>query len=317
MSAVLNAPHFHNEEAAFEYVETRLWLNGPSCPFCGECEKIGRLEGKTTRPGLRKCYSCRKPFTVRIGTIFESSHLKLHLWLQAIYLMCASKKGISTRQLQRMLGCGLKTAWFLSHRIREAMIENRGVFVAPLGGIEKTVEADETYIGRKASTKAFKPVSEKQAVFALVERDGSVRSFHVANVRASTLHAIINKHAAIDSRFITDEAPVYGGAGSRFIHHATVNHAKDEYVRGTVHTNTIEGYFSIVKRGLYGIYQHVSEAHLKRYLVEFDFRYSHRAKLGVDDVARADLALKGAKGKRLTYRTTGRGRGAAETEARP
>jgi transposase-like protein len=305
MASVLEAPHFHNEESAFEYVEARLWPEGAVCPFCGEREKVGRLQGKTTRPGLRKCYRCRKPFTVRIGTIFEASHLKLHLWLQAIHLMCASKKGISTRQLHRMLGCGLKTAWFLSHRIREAMIENKGVFVTPLGGIEKTVEADETYLGRKSTTKAFKPVAENQAIFALVERDGSVRSFHVANVRASTLHTIINKHAAIDSRFITDEAGVYLGAHARFIHHATVQHSKKEYVCGTIHTNTVEGYFSILKRGIYGVYQHVSEAHLKRYLVEFDFRYSHRAKLGVDDVARADLAIKGARGKRLTYRTTG------------
>jgi transposase-like protein len=304
MASVLSAPHFHNEEAAFEYVEAKLWPNGPTCPHCGECEKIGRLNGKSTRPGLRKCYSCRKPFTVRIGTIFESSHLKLHLWLQAIHLMCASKKGISTRQLQRMLGCGLKTAWFLSHRIREAMKEERGMFTPSLGGAGKVIEADETYVGRKAGRKLGKGPDSMRPVVALVERDGSVRSFHVPNVTGATIGPILAMHASKESRFMTDEAHVYKFIGHNFAQHGAVKHSADEYVRGDIHTNTVEGYFSILKRGIYGVYQHVSEAHLKRYLSEFDFRYSNRIALGIDDVARADRALKGAKGKRLTYQTT-------------
>ncbi len=306
MPSVLAAPHFHNEEAAFEYVEARLWPNGPVCPHCGECEKIGRLEGKSTRAGLRKCYSCRKPFTVRIGTIFESSHLKLHLWLQAIHLMCASKKGISTRQLQRMLGCGLKTAWFLSHRIREAMKEQRDMFTPPMGGAGKVIEADETYVGRKEGMKVNPKggVGHVRPVVALVERDGGVRSFHVPNVTAAVLGPILGVHADKESRLMTDEARFYIHVGHNFAEHGTVNHSIKEYARGDVSTNTVEGYFSILKRGIYGVYQHVSEAHLKRYLYEFDFRYSNRVALGVHDVERADRALKGAKGKRLTYETT-------------
>lgn len=304
-NSVLSAPRFHNEEVAFEYVEAQLWPNGPVCPHCQATgEKIGRLSGKTTRPGLRKCYACRKPFTVRIGTIFEDSHLKLHLWLQAIHLMCASKKGISTRQLQRMLGVGLKTAWFLSHRIRETMKQHRGMFTEPMGGAGKTVEVDETYVGRKAGSKAFLPPSVKQPVLALVERDGGVRSFHVPNVRANTLRSVMARNISLESNLMTDEAKAYTYVGHNFAFHGTVTHSANEYVRGDVHTNTVEGYFSILKRGIYGVYQHVSEAHLNRYLSEFDFRYNNRMALGVDDETRADRAVRGAKGKRLTYQTT-------------
>jgi transposase-like protein len=302
--AILTAPQFQNEAAAFAYVEARLWPNGPVCPHCQGTDRIGRLNGKTTRQGLRKCYACKKPFTVRMGTIFEDSHLPLHLWLQIIHLMCCSKKGIATRQIQRMLNCSMKTAWFTGHRIREAMKENRGLFTPPLGGAGKTVEADETYVGRKAGSRAYEAPAPKQAVMALVERGGKVRSFHVPNVTAQFLRPILARHAHMDSRFMTDESPIYTGVGWTFASHGTVVHSAKEYVRGEVYTNTIEGYFSILKRGIYGIYQHVSEAHLHRYLCEFDFRYSNRVKLGVDDVARADLALKGAKGKRLTYQTT-------------
>jgi transposase-like protein len=316
---LLNQPHFQNEAAAFEYVEARLWPNGPVCHHCGERKRVGKLAGKTTRPGLYKCYACRKPFTVRMGTIFESSHLPLHLWLQVIHLFCASKKGISTHQIQRMLRCSMKTAWFLGHRIREAMNEKPGPFFSPLGGDGVTLEGDETYIGPAAKNRAFLEPKPKQAVFSLVERGGAVRSFHVPNVTAQVLRTIIGKHAHRDSRFMTDEAPVYTGVGWNFAAYSTVHHRNKEYVRreltGTnedqsefyfqsVHTNTIEGYFSILKRGLYGVYQHVSEAHLHRYLCEFDFRYSNRARLGFDDVKRADLALQGFKGKRLTYETT-------------
>jgi transposase-like protein len=301
---VLAAAHFQNEAAAFAYVEARLWPAGPVCHHCGERERIGRLQGKTTRPGLYKCYACKKPFTVRMGTIFESSHLPLQLWLQIIHLMCASKKGLSTNQIQRMLRCSMKTAWFLGHRIRESMREVRDMFTPPLGGAGHTIEADETYIGRKADSRAFEAPAPKQAVMALVERNGRVRSFHVPNVTAQILRPLIGRHAHRDSRFMTDESRIYTGVGWNFVSHGTVEHAAKEYVRGDVYTNTIEGYFSILKRGIYGVYQHVSEAHLKRYLSEFDFRYSYRIKLGFDDEKRTDLALQGAKGKRLTYQTT-------------
>jgi transposase-like protein len=313
--AVLSAPQFQSEAAAFAYVEARLWPNGPVCRHCGETERVGKLQGKTTRPGLYKCYRCRKPFTVRMGTIFESSHLPLHLWLQVIHLICASKKGIASRQIQRMLQCSMKTAWFLTHRIREAMNENPGVVYSPLGGAGATVETDVTYVGGKAENRAYGPIPPKQAVTALVERGGAVRSFHIPNVTATTLHNVVGRHAHRDSRFMTDEAAAYMVFGWNFASHGTVRHSDKEYVRGDVHTNTVEGYFSILKRGIYGVYQHVSEAHLKRYLCEFDFRYTYRIARGVDDVARADLALQGVKNKRLTYRTTRRGR--AESLANP
>jgi len=260
MSSVLSEPHFHNEDAAFAYVETHLWPDGRVCPFCGATEEhVGRLKGKTTRVGLCKCYACRKPFTVRIGTIFESSHLALHLWLQAIHLMCSSKKGISTRQLQRTLGVGMKTAWFLGHRIREAM---KSSFTGPLGGEGEVLEADETFVGRKPKRKIGRGAGHKHAFFALVLRGGPVRSFHVPNVQANTLRAVLNE---------------------------------DEYVRGSAHTNTIEGYFSIMKGGICGVFHHVSEAHLKRYLVEFDFRYTNREARGIDDMA-AHPSPSGARG---------------------
>lgn len=310
--SALSAPHFHDEPAAFAYVEARLWPNGPVCPHCQETARIGRLQGKTTRPGLYKCYACKKPFTVRMGTIFESSHLALHLWLQIIHLMCASKKGISTRQIQRMLDCSMKTAWFLGHRIRESMKDYRGLFTEPMGGEGKTIEADETYVGRKAESKAFLAPAEKAPVFALVERKGKVRSFHVPNVRAQTLRSIMARNLSMKSHLMSDESPVYTFVGHNFASHGTVTHSAKEYVRGDVHTNTVEGYFSILKRGIYGIYQHVSEAHLNRYLSEFDFRYNNRIALGVDDTQRAEAALKGTKGKRLTYQTTRRERPQAQ-----
>ncbi len=315
MKSALSAPHFHVEEAAFAYVEARLWPNGPVCRHCGETDRVGRLQGKTTRPGLYKCYACRKPFTVRMGTVFESSHVPLRIWLQVIYLMCSSKKGISTRQLQRTLGGSMKTAWFLGHRVREAMKEVGDLFTPPMGGAGRTIEADETYIGRKAESRAYEMPAPKQAVFALVERDGRVRSFHVPNVTAQNLRPLIGRHAHSDSRFFTDESRIYSGIGWNFAAYDNVNHSAKEYVRGDVSTNTVEGYFSILKRGIYGVYQHVSEAHLKRYLAEFDFRYSYRIKLGIDDKRRADIALLGVKGKRLTYETTRSRRPAPQAEA--
>lgn len=312
--SVLDAEHFHDEIAALTFIEDRLWPDGPVCPRCGETKRVGRLLGQSTRIGMCKCYKCRKPFTVTVGTVMESSHIPLHIWLQAMHLLCTSKKGISTHQLHRTLGITLKSAWFLSHRIREAMKEVRDLFIPPLGGAGKTIEVDETYVGRKAESKAFKPPVEKAPVMTLVERGGTVRSFHVANVTANTLRPIIGRHVLKDSRFMSDEAHVYTGIGWQFAEHGSVHHKKQEYVVGDVHTNTVEGYFSIFKRGIYGVYQHVSEAHLKRYLAEFDFRYTHRIKVGIDDQARTDLAIKGVRGKRLTYRTA---RGGRAAEARP
>jgi transposase-like protein len=302
--SVLSAARFQDEAAAFEYVEARLWPHGPICPHCGNFDqaKIGRLEGKTTRLGLRKCYACQKPFTVRMGTIFESSHLPLHLWLQVIHLMCASKKGISTRQIQRMLQCSMKTAWFLGHRIREAMTQPSGMFPG-MGGTGKAVEVDETYVGRKAGSKMGKPLDDHRIVLSLVEREGKVRSLHIANVRADTLKPILFEHVIKGTRVMTDEAPVYGRLGWQIGQHKTVGHRAHEYVRGDVHTNTVEGYFSILKRGMYGVFQHVAPVHLQRYLTEFDFRYNYRAKLGYDDIERADKVLLGVRGKRLTYTT--------------
>jgi transposase-like protein len=303
---VLSAPHFHNEDAAFAYVEAHLWPEGPVCPHCGNCDEksVGRLTGKSSRPGLRKCYACRKTFTVRIGSIFEDSHFPLHLWLQAIQLTTASKKGISTRQIQRTFKCSMKTAWFLTHRIREIMKRPNDGLASPVGGEGRTIEADFTYVGRKPGAKVHSGAAHMNPVFSLVERDGSARSFHMPNVRGETIHAVLDNHASPKSHFMTDEGSVFTGVGWNFASHGTVAHSKDEYVRGNVHTNTIEGFFSILKRGIHGVYQHVSEAHLHRYLSEFDFRYSHREKLGVDDVNRASLALMGAKGRRLTYETT-------------
>jgi transposase-like protein len=306
--SVLSAPHFHNEEAAFAYVEALLWPNGPVCPHCGNCDsdRIGRLQGKSSRIGLRKCYACRGTFTVRMGSIFEDSHLPLRLWLQVIHLMCASKKGLSTRQIQRMLQCSMKTAWFLSHRIREAMKDG---MIGPLGGEGQTVEADETFIGGKEKNRhrrlreARGGVIGKEPVLALVERGGRVRSMHIVRVTADNLRPILVAQIDDASLLCTDEARHYRAMGADFRHEA-VNHSADEYVRGPFHTNSVEGFFSILKRGIIGCYFHVSEAHLHRYLAEFDFRYSNREKLGIDDQARADLAIKGFVGKRLTYETT-------------
>lgn len=308
--SIFNAPQFQTEAGAFEYVERHLWPLGPVCPHCGEGKRISRMSGKATRIGLHKCYACRKQFTVRIGTIFESSHLPLHLWLQVIHLFCASKKGISTRQIQRMLNCSMKTAWFLGHRIREAMTEARDQHTPPLGGAGKTLEADEVFIGRNAAKKLAGP-GRQFPVMALVERGGKVRSFHIANVTSATLVPILAKHADAASRLMTDGWRSYKGIGWNFAYHGVVQHHRREYVNKqdrAIHTNTVEGYFSLIKRGIVGVFHHVSEAHLGRYLSEFDFRQNTRAKLGYDDTMRASALLVATKGKRLTYRTTSGGR---------
>jgi transposase-like protein len=306
-TSILSAPQFHNEDAAYEWVEARVWANGRVCPHCGTVDNSGKLQGKSTRVGTYKCYSCRKPFTVKVGTIFEASHVKMTLWLQAIYLIVSSKKGISSNQLHRTLGVTLKTAWFMSHRIREAMKE--GKLVSPMGGAGKTVEADETYIGGKERNKHKSKRSPlggaagKETVFSLVERDGKVRSFHVKSVKSDNLRAVLRMHLHPETALMTDSAGQYRHMHKDF-KHEVVNHEAGEYVRGEIYTNTIEGYFSIMKRGVNGVFHHVSEQHLARYLAEFDFRYNNRAALGVDDATRADQALKGIVGKRLTYRTT-------------
>jgi transposase-like protein len=304
MPSVLSAAHFHSEQAAYEFVEARLWANGRVCPHCGVIDKSGPLKGKSTRIGVYKCYACRKPFTVKVGTVFESSHIKLHVWLQAMHLLCASKKGMSSNQLHRVLGVTLQTAWFLSHRIREAMMELKIDDAGPLGGENKVVEVDETYVGGRARNRKGR-VPEKRPVIALVERDGRVRTFHVPNVTGQTLRPIIVENISKATFLMTDESPVYPGIGREFAGHGTVNHSAEEYVRATFwHTNTAEGYFSMLKRGIIGVYHHVSETHLHRYLAEFDFRHNNRIALGVNDTERANKALRGVVGKRLTYRTT-------------
>ena len=299
--SVLNAPHFQSETAAFEYVEAALWPNGPVCPHCGETARVKRLSGKATRPGLHKCYACKGQFTVRVGTIFEDSHLPLHLWLQVIHLMCASKKGIATRQIQRMLNCSMKTAWFLGHRIRAAM--GPAPDAGPLGGSGKIVEADETEFGRSRKTR--KPRGHRRIdnprVLALVERGGHVRSVTLDHRGVGRyLRKLVHK----DSRLVTDKAQHY--ALPPVADHDSVDHSKFEWVRGDVHTNTLEGFFSIVKRGMIGVYQRVDKKHLDRYLAEFDFRQNTRERLGIDDTERAWIALRGVAGKRLTYETIDR-----------
>jgi transposase-like protein len=292
--SVFNAPQFQTEAAAFAYVESKLWPDGAYCPHCGECERVGRLGGKTTRIGLHKCYSCKGQFTVRQGSIFESSHLPLHLWLQVIHLMCASKKGISTRQIQRMLDCSMKTAWFLTHRIREAMADGG---LEPFGGAGGDVEADETFIGHDGNFSA-RGGKNMNAVLSMVDRGtGRLRSVVLDNVTANNVTNVLGANVAQDTRLLTDSSNVYRRMGS-----ALAAREADP----TVHTNTVEGTFSIFKRGMRGIYQHCSRKHLHRYLAEFDFRYSNRIAVGIGDSARAENALQGVRGKRLTYETVSR-----------
>lgn len=304
--SVLSAKHFHDEEAAYKWVEERVWPNGPVCPHCEETKRISKMKGSATRVGLYKCYACRKQFRVTVGTIFEASHVPLHKWIQAMALIAASKKGISANQLHRTLGVTLKTAWFMGHRIREAMREND---LLPLGGRGGIVEADETYMGHKEGTppkltKRGKPgLSHKRAVLALVERGGQVRSFHLDQVSTLGVHEIVTKNIARESVLHTDESRLYTRLGGRFADHQTVHHSSGEYVRGVVHTNTIENVFSVFKRGMKGTYQHCAEKHLHRYLAEFDFRYNQRIALGVNDIERTDKLVKAIVGKRLTYQT--------------
>lgn len=300
-SSTLSAPHFHDEAAAIAFVEARVWPKGPICPHCGDAERIGALKGKSTRLGVYKCYACRKPFTVKVGTIFEDSHVALHLWLQAIMLVAASKKGISANQLHRTLGVTLKTAWFMGHRIRLAMDNKAGQLMGSGGGV---VEADETYVGRKRGRKVRAAWGHKHAVFSLIDRStGEVRSARLPDGNMfKGIRRALDRNVSSNARLSTDEAKMYTRIAKRFAEHLTVKHRNLEWVRGDGHTNTLEGYFSVFKRGMRGIYQHCSGDHLHRYLAEFDFRYNNRAKLGVVDSERADRLIAGVVGKRLTYR---------------
>jgi transposase-like protein len=311
MSIISRQP-FHDEETAFAYLERTLWPDGPVCPHCGTVGTATKLQskgiGKGKRParlGLWKCNEkpCRKQFTVKVGTVFEHGRIPLHKMLQAVYLLCCSKKGISSHQLHRILQIQYKSAWFLSHRIREAM---RDGSLAPMGGAGGIVEIDETLTGKlEGAPKHLGPGMHNQwrnVVLTLVTRGGSARSFHVDGVTIGTLLPIIRHNIQRESTVMTDDGRWYQTLGQTFAGHETVNHSAKEYVRGHVHTNTVEGYYSIFKRGMKGVYQHCSEKHLHRYLAEFDFRYSHRVRLGYSDTERTAMALKGVVGKRLTYR---------------
>ena len=311
--SILSQPHFHNEEAAYEFVEARIWPRGPVCPHCGGMERNKRMGGESTRIGLYKCYDCRKPFTVKMGTVFEKSHIPMRLWLQAIFLIASSKKGISSNQLHRTLGITLKSAWFMSHRIREAMKEGD---LGDFGGDGGDVEIDETFIGRDFTkkpkgVKKGRGYEHKNKVLSLVDRNtGRAKSVVVDNLKLATLLPIIQATVSPKARVMTDEAAQYNnryaGLSRFFSAHGIVHHGAGEYVSykdATVHTNTIEGFFSIFKRGMKGVYQHCGHNHLNRYLSEFDFRYNNRAANGVDDAERAERLLRGVKGKRLTYTT--------------
>jgi transposase-like protein len=308
---VFSAPRFRDDTAAREYLEALRWPEGPVCPHCGV---IGHAYAKA-RPGVYRCAEkeCRKDFTVTMNSPMERSHIALHKWVQAFHLMCSSKKGVSAHQLHRTLGITYRSAWFMAHRIRECM---RDGGLAPMGGGGKIVEADETYFGpveeAKRRTKTTKGraftkggrsgPSNKRAVVTLVERGGRVRSFHPAVADGPTVSDIVRDNIAREAHLMTDESRLYTTVGGDFATHHTVTHSHGEYVRGIAHTNTVEGYFSIFKRGMRGVYQHCREKHLHRYLAEFDFRYNHRIRLGYNDGDRAAIAVKNADGKRLTYR---------------
>jgi transposase-like protein len=306
------APHFSNDDAARALIESIRWPDGPVCSHCGSINHAYAVKG---RAGLYRCAEpeCRKDFTCTTGTVMERSKIALHKWMMGFYLMNASKKGISAHQLHRALGVTYQTAWFMCHRIREAMRD--GGLLGPLGGSGKIVEADETYFGPTEEAKVSpqrrgRPVTKggrsgpanKRAIVALVERGGNIRSFHVAVADQAMVQGIVLANIAKETRLHTDESRLYFGADQHFASHETVKHSAKEYVRGDVHTNTIEGSFSIFKRGMKGVYQHCKEKHLHRYLAEFDFRYNHRTGLSFSDIDRTRAAIKGAEGKRLTYR---------------
>lgn len=293
---------YTDENAAREHLEALLWPEGPVCPHCGVIDQATRLKGKSTRAGLLKCRACEKPFSVTVGTVFERSKIKLNQWVYATHLLTSSKKGISSHQMSRMLGVTYKTAWFMTHRIREAM---RPTELTPMGGNGQVVESDETYIGKLEGEppQIRGGWAHKNAVLTLVERGGRARSFHIDSTTVAAIVPIVRENVSRESALMTDEAQHYKAVRKEFsAESGAVAHKSEEYVRGEIHTNTVEGYYSIFKRGMKGIYQHCSEKHLHRYLSEFDFRYSNRVALGVDDAVRAEKALQGISGKRLTYR---------------
>ncbi|GGC37997.1 DDE transposase [Novosphingobium marinum] len=310
--SVLSQPHFHDEAKAFEYLEGIVWADGVTCPHCGAVDgRVYDLSGVRGKPskknpegairyGLKKCGECRKQFTVKVGTVFEHARIPLHKMLQAVHLIVSSKKGISAHQLHRVLEIQYKSAWFLHHRIQEAMREGS---LAPFGSPGGRVEADETYIGQKKGVEKQRGGwRHKHCVVSLVDREtGVVRSFHAKGVSKSEVAQIVSDNVKREAILTTDEAHLYKRVGREFAGHDSVLHGGGEYVRGDVHTNTIEGFFSIFKRGMRGVYQHCSEKHLHRYLAEFDFRYTHREANGVNDTARATRAMQGIVGKRLTY----------------
>ena len=304
-AADVQTPAFTNDDVAREAIQALMWPHGPYCPHCGSLDKIGKIEGRSARPGLYYCGSCKKQFTVTVGTIFERSKVPLSKWWFAIHLLASSKKGMSSNQLSRMLGVTVQTAWFMGHRIREAM---RAGALSPMGGGGSIVEVDESYIGRKDGFEVKQGAWHKNSVLTLVERGGSARSFHVDGVEKATIVPIIRANLDRESHLMTDEASRYQKVGRKFAKHDVVDHSRGEWGytdRKTgvkVNTNTIEGYYSIFKRGMKGVYQHCGEKHLHRYLAEFDFRYSNRIKRGTDDAMRAAKIVEGAKGKRLMYR---------------
>jgi transposase-like protein len=313
MTDLLKNLIFNDETAARGWLEARVWPEGPNCPHCGATDEgVTKLEGKAHRPGLYQCAECREQFTVTVKTVFERSKIPLTKWLAALFLMTASKKGVSAHQVHRMLGISYKSTWFMMHRLREAM---RTGGLEPLGGKGKTVEADETYFGKPEQPRAspqrkgrpYKGKGDrgprnKRPIVSLVERGGQVRSFHVAVADQYQVCKIVRENVSRESHINTDESRLYDKGLMDVRKHSKVRHTANEYVRGEVTTNTVEGYFSIFKRGMKGVYQHCSEKHLHRYLAEFDFRYNNRAKMGIDDAGRAAVLAEGIKGKRLTYR---------------
>lgn len=302
--SVLSRPYFHDEEKAFEYLEGVIWADGKVCPHCGGMDRITKVKAnpeKRIRLGLWRCGDCKKQFTVKVGTVFEHARLPLNKALQAVYLMTSSKKGISAHQLHRVLEVTYKTAWFLAHRIREAM---RSGDLAPFGGEGGIVEVDETFIGKIKGAPVKRAYHHKMKVLALVDRStGKSRAMVIDNVHPNTIMPLVRENIAREATVMTDEAAQYRDLGLEFAGHGYTVHSRGEYGRGPVHTNTIEGYFSIFKRGMKGVYQHCGEKHLHRYLAEFDFRYCNREANGFNDAARSVEALRGIAGKRLTYKT--------------
>jgi transposase-like protein len=301
----LSDPRFTDPDAARVWLEAQRWPNGPVCPHCGNSDPaaIRSLKGKAHRPGVYQCNACREQFTVTVGSVMERSKIPLNKWVLAMHLMSSSKKGMSAHQLHRMLGVTYQTAWFLAHRIREAMKDDAPT---PIGGEGKIVEADETYFGTKEvvtkRTKKGKPgLASKRAVVALVERGGEVRMFHVERATAANVRDVLVRNVPRETTLHTDESRLYTLTGQEFAAHETVVHSAGEYVRGVVHTNTVENVFSVFKRGMKGVYQHCSEKHLHRYVAEFEFRYNNRIGLGITDVERTENLAKGVEGKRLTY----------------